>query len=103
MTGTYWALAVGVLLLPAYVLGQDVPSGPEKGKAVPALKVFDATGPHEGKEVDYAADRKGKPTVYLFIQAAKWDRPMARWQAGPALRRRGLRGGAVAAEAVRQQ
>ena len=39
------------------------------------LKVFDATGPLKDKEVDYAAERKGKPTVYVFIQADKWDRP----------------------------
>ncbi|OWK34551.1 hypothetical protein FRUB_10522 [Fimbriiglobus ruber] len=54
-------------------------SGPEKGKRVPALKVFDATGPHEGKEVDYAADRKDAPTVYVFVRADVWDRPMARF------------------------
>ncbi len=70
---------VALLLAPTLVRGQDVPSGPEKGKAVPALKVFDATGPHAGKEVDCAADRKDKPTVYLFVQADKWDRPMARF------------------------
>jgi hypothetical protein len=61
---------------------QDAVSGPEKDKAVPLLKVFDATGPHEGKEVDYASVRKLKPTVYVFIQADKWDRPMARFLKG---------------------
>src|SRR2546421_8904959 len=70
-----------VLLAPA-AWAQDVVSGPEKGKKVPALKVFDATGPHEGKEVDYAAERKGKATVYLFVQADRWDRPMARFLKG---------------------
>src|SRR5437763_15726180 len=70
-----------VLLAPA-AWAQDVASGPEKGMKVPALKVFDATGPHEGKEVDYAAERKGKPTAYVFIQADKWDRPMARFLKG---------------------
>src|SRR4051794_18750504 len=59
--------------------GQDVASGPEAGKDLPALKVFDATGPNKGKELDYVGERKGKPTVYLFIQADKWDRPMARF------------------------
>jgi hypothetical protein len=58
---------------------QDVASGPEKGKKVPALKVYDGTGPNQGKEVDYAKERKDAPTVYLFIQADKWDRPMARF------------------------
>ena len=46
---------------------------------MPPLKVFDATGPNKGKEVDYAAERKQKPTIYIFIQAEKWDRPMARF------------------------
>jgi hypothetical protein len=76
----------GILLMltmaAASVRAQDVVSGPEKGKAVPALKVFDATGPHKDKEVDYAADRKEKPTVYVLVQADKWDRPMARFLKG---------------------
>jgi hypothetical protein len=66
-----------LLIGPAW--GQDVVSGPEKGKRVPVLKVFDATGAHKGKEVDYARERQDKPTVYAFIQADKWDRPMARF------------------------
>src|SRR5262249_54790568 len=40
---------------------------------------FDATGSHKDKEVDYAAERKDRPTIYVFIQAEKWDRPMARF------------------------
>jgi hypothetical protein len=64
----------------APALGQDVASGPEKGKEVPAaLKVFDATGAHAGKDVDYIAERKALPTIYVFVQADKWDRPMARF------------------------
>ena len=46
---------------------------------VPALKVFDATGTHKDKEVDYAAERGGKPTLYLLIDAEKFDRPMNRF------------------------
>ena len=41
--------------------------------------VFDATGAHKNKNVDYAADRKGNPTVFLFINAQKFDRPMNRF------------------------
>src|SRR4051812_3057440 len=70
-----------VLLAPA-AWAQDVASGPEKGGKVPALKVFDATGPHAGKEIDYAAEREGKPTAYVFVQADRWDRPMARFLKG---------------------
>jgi hypothetical protein len=61
---------------------QDVASGPEKGKDVPALNVFDATGPNMDKDVDYVAKRKGKPTIYVFVQADKWDRPMAKFLKG---------------------
>jgi hypothetical protein len=61
-------------LLPA----EELRSGPTEG-AIPELKVFDTTGPNTGNEVDYTADRKGKPTVYVFIAADKWDRPIARY------------------------
>src|SRR5262249_11381473 len=67
------------VLLTLYAVAQDVTSGPYNGKPVPVLKVFDATGPNKGKELDYAAERKDTPTVYIFIQADKWDRPMARF------------------------
>ena len=67
------------LLAPALAHAQDVVSGPDWDKPPPALKVFDATGPHQGKEIDYAADRQGKPTVYVIIPADKWTRPTARF------------------------
>jgi hypothetical protein len=67
------------LLLAPSSPAQDVATGPEKGTKVPALKVFDATGLHKDEEADYAADRAGKPTVYLFIDAGKFDRPMNRF------------------------
>jgi hypothetical protein len=69
----------GLMLLTAIVQAQDVTSGPDKGKPVPALKVFDGTGALVGKEIDYAAERGQKPTIYLLIWADKWDRPMARF------------------------
>jgi hypothetical protein len=59
--------------------GQDIVSGPAKDAKVLALKVYDATGEHKEKEVEYAAQRKDKPTVYLFIDAEKFDRPMNRF------------------------
>jgi hypothetical protein len=72
------------LLLPLWLLAlpaqaQDVASGPEKGSKVSELKVYDATGSHKDKEVDYAAARQDKPTVYLFVNAEKFDRPMNRF------------------------
>jgi hypothetical protein len=70
------------LVFPQLAIAQDMMSGPEKGAAVPALKVFDATGAFKDKDADYAADRKDKPTVYLFINAEKFDRPMNRFMKG---------------------
>jgi hypothetical protein len=52
-------------------------SGPEPGRKIAPLKVFAATGPKEGKELDYAAERGEKPTVYVLIR--DWDRPVARF------------------------
>jgi hypothetical protein len=68
-----------LLLTVSPAWSQDIVSGPETGGKVPALKVFDATGPNQGKAIDYKTERKEKPTVYVFIQASKWDRPMARF------------------------
>jgi hypothetical protein len=72
-------LAAALLVAPAPGRAQDVPSGPTQGERVPALKVYDVTGEYGGKEVDYTAERKGRPTVYLFVRADKFDRPMNRF------------------------
>ncbi len=76
-------LSLAFLVLAAFSGGRlradDTASGPAVGDKVAALKVFDATGTHQGKEVDYAADRKDKPTVYLFVQGDRFSRPMARF------------------------
>lgn len=55
----------------------ELVSGPEPGKALPELKVSDVTGPQKDKELDYVAERKDKPTVYLFLR--EFDRPIARF------------------------
>ncbi len=70
--GLVWALSA------AAVARADIESGPAKGDKAAALKVLAVTGDHENKELDYAAERKGKPTIYLFVQADRWDRPVAR-------------------------
>jgi hypothetical protein len=72
-------LALGLLLTVLPVRASDVESGPEKGAKVPALKVYDATGDNKEKSVDYAGLRKDKPTVYLFVAADKFSRPMNRF------------------------
>ena len=77
------SLPLAVVLLTAAVAGRparaDVESGPAAGAAVPALKVFVATGRSAGKEADVAAGRKDDPTLYVFVRADAWDRPTARF------------------------
>jgi hypothetical protein len=60
----------------------DIRSGPEPGARTPPLKVFDATGPRKGEDVDYTAERGDRPTFYVFILFYKWDPPMARFLKG---------------------
>src|SRR5271166_5992859 len=66
------------VLLANPLLAQDVTSGPAKGSKVAALKVYDATGLHKEKTIDYVAERKDRPTIYLLLQADRFDRPMNR-------------------------
>jgi hypothetical protein len=77
MTRKLTALAVFALVAAPAVA--DVESGPKAGEKVEKLKVHAVVGPIEDKEVDYAAERKDAPTVYLFVNAEKFDRPMARF------------------------
>jgi hypothetical protein len=77
MTRFLCGLAAGVLA--ATAAWADVESGPKVGEKVGELKAFGVVGPVEGKEVDYAAERKDEPTVYLFIAAENFSRPMARF------------------------
>ena len=67
------------VFLVAPALAQDISSGPTKGDKAPTLKVFDVTGMHKDKDVDYAAERKDRPTVYAFVQADQFDRPINRF------------------------
>jgi hypothetical protein len=54
-------------------------SGPKEDAKVAPLKVYAVTGEPKDKEVDYAGLRKGKPTVYVFVSARDFDRPMFRF------------------------
>jgi hypothetical protein len=70
--------SLALLLLPA-ARADDIASGPDRGDTVPALRVYDATGLHKDRTVDYAAERKDKPTVFILLRADKFDRPMNRF------------------------
>lgn len=73
-----------VLLVIAIVLSSsptwaDVTSGPGEGNAVEKFKVAVVAGESSGKELDFVTERKDKPTVFVFVLADKFSRPMARF------------------------
>ena len=70
-------LALVTLMFVALPVRADVASGPPVGDKVASFKVFDATGLHKDKDVDYTAERKDQPTIYVFIN--QWNRPVARF------------------------
>lgn len=72
--GTLMLLALGSAVCLA-----DVESGPKAGEKVGELKVAAITGDKEGKDLDYAAERKEEPTVYVFVNAEKFGRPAFRF------------------------
>jgi hypothetical protein len=73
-------LAVSLLgLLAAGLARADVGSGPKEAVKVATLKVYAVTGEPKDKEVDYAGLRKDKPTVYVFVSAKDFGRPMFRF------------------------
>jgi hypothetical protein len=71
-------LCVPALMALSLVVRADVTSGPKVGDKVEDFKAFGVVGSIEGKEGSYVAERKGEPTVFVFVQQQHWDRPMAR-------------------------
>lgn len=76
---SHWALLGVVIAFTPGVVQAQVASGPAAGAKVEPLKVVIAAGENAGKETDVAEEQKGKPTVFVFVQADKWDRPVARF------------------------
>ena len=71
-------LCVGALVALVVTARADVASGPKAGDKVEDFKAFGAIGLFEGKEGSYVAERKGEPTVFVFVQSEHFTRPMAR-------------------------
>jgi hypothetical protein len=69
-------------LLAATTARAEVVSGPTVGEKAAALRVYSVSPPKENEELDFTPERKDKPTVFVFIQADKWDRPMFRFLKG---------------------
>jgi hypothetical protein len=73
-------LVVVLLGMPAAArVRADVVSGPANGDKVATLKVYAVTGEPKDKEVDYVGLRTDKPTVYVFVSAKDFSRPMFRF------------------------
>jgi hypothetical protein len=53
--------------------------GLKVGASVGGFKVHAVTGENAGKVVDPVSERKDKATVFVFLHAKDWDRPMARF------------------------
>jgi hypothetical protein len=79
MTRTY--LSISMIILAGFSIRAEAQSdsGPKPGTQVVAFKSHAITGENDGKLVDFVAERKAKPTVYLFVTAKDWDRPTARF------------------------
>lgn len=72
-------ISLAVALLAVTVARAAIESGPAVDGALPELKADAATGDDAGKQVSFTTTRKGKPTVYVFIRADRFDRPIARY------------------------
>lgn len=72
------ALGIVALLTLTLVARADVASGPRGGEKVEDFQAFGVVGSIEGKAGSYVAERKGEPTVFVFVQQEHWSRPMAR-------------------------
>lgn len=77
-------LAIGTSVAVVFAASVADEGGPKAGEKVPALKAFGVVGSAEGKEADFAAERKDAPTVYLFVKAEEGGipvggRPLARF------------------------
>ncbi len=73
-------LLIGALLIVAPAVRADVDSGPAPNEKVPPLKVLAVVGDDENqdKEADLSKARVNKPTIYLFVRADRFSRPIAR-------------------------
>lgn len=78
MSRTLCVVAAVVCIVAATAVA-DVVSGPKVGVKMAALKVAVTHGADAGKELDLAERLKEKPVILAFVQAERWDRPMARY------------------------
>jgi hypothetical protein len=81
MKQTLWLMLFWGAMIRPGLLSAQTNSGPADGNRIESLKVVAMTGADAGQEIDIAAQRTDKPTVFIFVQNDKWDRPVARFLA----------------------
>lgn len=59
-------------------LAVEPSGGLAAGQMLPKLESVVCVGDKAGERVELTAARGNKPTIYIFIQAEHWDRPVAR-------------------------
>ncbi len=72
----FGVFVLGFVLILTPAVRADVESGPKAGEKIPALKAFGVVGSVEGKEADFAAERKELPTIYIFVKAEEAGIPV---------------------------
>ncbi len=73
------ALPIALVLLSTNLTSAAIESGPAVDSPLPELKADAVTGDDAGKKTTFTTTRKAKPTVYVFIRADKFARPIARY------------------------
>ena len=73
------ALPLAIVVLSTIFARAAIESGPAVDSALPDLKADVVTGDDAGKKITFTTSRKAKPTVYVFIRADRFDRPIARY------------------------
>lgn len=79
MRRAFSLVMVTLFAVTSYSARADVASGPGEGNALEKFKVAVVAGESSGKELDFVTERKDKPTVFVFVLADKFSRPMARF------------------------
>lgn len=73
------SLAVALIFGCVVCSWAQLKSGPEPGIEITGFSVHVVTGDFAGKDVDFIKEKMDKTTVFLFVSASNWTRPVARY------------------------
>lgn len=75
-----WRILMSLIVcVPMTAAMADNVSGPEKGAKIGELKVYATAGDDAGKVVNVTESQKEKTTIYVFVQAELFTRPIGRF------------------------